>query len=68
MRAVWPEPSPAVLRSTSPQASPIIPAHIHPHYAHQGDARIKKHAELCKEYLPTKLTNAKARKIGCAQE
>ena len=33
----------------------------------QGDARTKKHAEVCKGGLPTKLAGKAARKRACAE-
>ena len=33
----------------------------------QGDARTKKHAEVCNGYLPTKLASEEERKMGCAE-
>jgi hypothetical protein len=31
----------------------------------QGDARTKKHADVCNGYLPTELANEEERKMGC---
>ena len=33
----------------------------------QGDARTKKHAEVCNGYLPTDLASEEERKRGCAE-
>lgn len=33
----------------------------------QGDARTKKHADVCNGYLPTELANEDERKMGCAE-
>ena len=33
----------------------------------QGDARTKKHADVCNGYLPTELANEEKRKMGCAE-
>jgi hypothetical protein len=33
----------------------------------QGDARTKKHADVCNGYLPTELANEEERKMGCAE-
>src|SRR5580765_4167706 len=33
----------------------------------QGDARSKKHADVCNGYLPTELANEEERKMGCAE-
>jgi hypothetical protein len=33
----------------------------------QGDARTKKHADVCNGYLPTELANDEERKMGCAE-
>jgi hypothetical protein len=33
----------------------------------QGDARTKKHADVCNGYLPTKLAIEEERKMGCAE-
>jgi hypothetical protein len=32
----------------------------------QGDARTKKHADVCNRYLPTELASEEERKWGCA--
>jgi hypothetical protein len=33
----------------------------------QGDARTKKHVDVCNGYLPTELANEGERKMGCAE-
>jgi hypothetical protein len=33
----------------------------------QGDARIKKHADVCNGYLPTELASEEECKMGCAE-
>jgi hypothetical protein len=33
----------------------------------QGDARTKKHADVCNGYLPTELASEEERKMGCAE-
>jgi hypothetical protein len=33
----------------------------------QGDARTKKHADVCNGYLPTELASEGERKMGCAE-
>jgi hypothetical protein len=33
----------------------------------QGDARTKKHADVCNGYLPTELASEEKRKMGCAE-
>ena len=33
----------------------------------QGDARTKKHADVCNGYLPTELASEQERKMGCAE-
>jgi len=33
----------------------------------QGDARTKRHADVCNGYLPTKLASEEERKMGCAE-
>jgi hypothetical protein len=33
----------------------------------QGDARTKKHADVCNGYLPTELATEEERKWGCAE-
>jgi hypothetical protein len=33
----------------------------------QGDARTKKHADVCNGYLPTGLASEEERKMGCAE-
>jgi hypothetical protein len=33
----------------------------------QGDARTKKHADVCNGYLPTELADEEERKMGCAE-
>ena len=33
----------------------------------QGDARTKKHADVCNGYLPTELASGEERKLGCAE-
>jgi hypothetical protein len=33
----------------------------------QGDARTKKHADVCNGYLPTELADEEARKRGCTE-
>jgi hypothetical protein len=33
----------------------------------QGDARTKKHADVCNGYLPTELASEQERKMGCVE-
>jgi len=33
----------------------------------QGDARIRKHADVCNGYLPTELADEEERRMGCAE-